>query len=96
MAQANDVTIVTADSLSATAINSNLLRVLDYLRPLLLARGHAIAPFVLVEQWRVAIGNEIGELWGAKLAVVLVGERPGLSSADSLSAYITWGRGSAR
>ena len=63
---------------------------LDHLRPLLLARGLTIGPLVLVEQGRVAIGDEIGELLDAKLAVVLIGERPGLSAADSLGAYITW------
>jgi ethanolamine ammonia-lyase small subunit len=86
----NDVAIVAADGLSALAIETNLLPVLDYLRPLLLARRHTIGPLVLVEQGRVAIGDEIGQLLGAKLTVVLIGERPGLSAADSLGAYITW------
>jgi ethanolamine ammonia-lyase small subunit len=63
---------------------------LDQLRRLLSARGFTIGPLVLVEHGRVAIGDEIGELLGAKLAVVLIGERPGLSAADSLGAYITW------
>ena len=71
-------------------IETNLLPVLDHLRPLLLARRLTIGPLVLVEQGRVAIGDEIGELLDAKLVVVLIGERPGLSAANSLGAYITW------
>jgi ethanolamine ammonia-lyase small subunit len=85
-----DVAIVAADGLSASAIETNLLPLLDHLHPRLLARPFAVAPLVLVEQGRVAIGDEIGELLGVKLVVVLIGERPGLSAADSLGAYITW------
>ena len=86
----SDVAIVAADGLSALAIETNLAPLLDGLRPLLLARHRTIGPLVLVEQGRVAIGDEIGQLLGAKLTVVLIGERPGLSAADSLGAYITW------
>ena len=86
----SDVAIVAADGLSALAVETNLPPVLDCLRPLLLARGRTIGPLVLVEQGRVAIGDEIGQLLEAKLTVVLIGERPGLSAADSLGAYITW------
>ena len=86
----SDVAIVAADGLSALAIETNLAPLLDCLRPLLLARHRTIGPLVLVEQGRVAIGDEIGQLLGAKLTVVLIGERPGLSAADSLGAYITW------
>jgi ethanolamine ammonia-lyase small subunit len=85
-----DIAIIVADGLSALAIETNLLPVLDHLRPLLLARHHTIGPTVLVDQGRVAIGDEIGQLLGAKLTVVLIGERPGLSAADSLGAYLTW------
>jgi ethanolamine ammonia-lyase small subunit len=88
--QGSDVAIVAADGLSALAIATNLLPVVDHLRPLLLAQRLTIGPLVLVEQGRVAIGDEIGELLDAKIAVVLIGERPGLSAADSLGAYITW------
>ncbi|WP_284270040.1 ethanolamine ammonia-lyase subunit EutC [Bradyrhizobium iriomotense] len=86
----DDIAIVAADGLSALAVETNLLPVLDCLRPLLVARGRTIGPLVVVEQGRVAIGDEIGQLLGARLTVVLIGERPGLSAADSLGAYITW------
>ena len=85
-----DVAIIAADGLSALAIDSGLILLLDHLRPLLLARRLAIGPLFLVDQGRVAIGDEIGERIGATLVVVLIGERPGLSAADSLGAYITW------
>ncbi|WP_245288227.1 ethanolamine ammonia-lyase subunit EutC [Bradyrhizobium sp. Ec3.3] len=86
----DDVAIIAADGLSASAIEINLQPLLDDLRQLLLARGLTIGPLVLVEQGRVAIGDEIGETLGARLVVVLIGERPGLSAADSLGAYVTW------
>jgi ethanolamine ammonia-lyase small subunit len=86
----DDITIVAVDGLSALAVETNLLPVLDCLRPLLVARGRTIGPLVIVEQGRVAIGDEIGQMLDAKLTVVLIGERPGLSTADSLGAYITW------
>src|ERR1700731_3900505 len=86
----NDVAIVAADGLSASAVETNLLPVLDHLRRLLLARSPRLGPLVLVEQGCVAIGDEIGQLLGARLVAVLIGERPGLSAADSLGAYISW------
>lgn len=83
-----DLAIVIADGLSAIAIERNVLLLLRALLPQL--DGWRIAPICVVEQGRVAIGDEIGEALGAKLSVVLIGERPGLSSPDSLGIYITW------
>jgi ethanolamine ammonia-lyase small subunit len=86
----HDIVVIAADGLSSTAIEANLLPVLGCLQPLVLQRGLTLGPLVLVEQGRVAVGDEIGELMDAKLAIVLIGERPGLSAADSLGAYVTW------
>ena len=85
-----DVAIVVADGLSAMAVKRNLLPVLDHLGPLLRAAHRSHGPLVLAEQARVAIGDEIGETLDARLVVVLIGERPGLSAANSLSSYMTW------
>ena len=62
--------------------------VLDALLPLL--EGWRIGPVVIAEQARVAIGDEIGETLKAEATLLLIGERPGLSSPDSMGAYITW------
>ena len=52
--------------------------------------GWDLTPVIVAEQARVALGDEIGSALGAQLTVMLIGERPGLSAADSLGAYITW------
>ena len=57
---------------------------LEAVRPMLAEAGLRMAPVALVEQGRVAIGDEIGEVLGAEVVVILIGERPGLSAPDSL------------
>jgi len=86
-----DISVVVADGLSARAINSHALKMLALLKPALEDLGYTLAPVSLVELGRVAISDAIGEQWGAKLALLLIGERPGLSSPDSLGAYLTYG-----
>jgi ethanolamine ammonia-lyase small subunit len=85
-----DIAIILADGLSATAVNENAVGLLQALIPQLLAAGFKLAPISMVEQGRVAIGDDIGHGLKAKLSLVLIGERPGLSSADSLGAYLTY------
>ena len=84
------VSIVLADGLSATAINSHALPLLELLLPMLQQAATPLAPLSIVEQARVAIGDEIGSLLKAELVIVLIGERPGLSSPDSLGIYLTY------
>lgn len=83
-----DVAIVVADGLSALAVERHVGSVIAALRPLL--DGLTVSPPVVARQARVAIGDEIGERLNARVVLVLIGERPGLSSADSLGAYLTF------
>jgi ethanolamine ammonia-lyase small subunit len=85
-----DLAIVIADGLSALAVLRHSLPLLDRLLESLRAEGWSLAPVTLVEQGRVAVADEVGELLGAKMSVILIGERPGLSSPDSLGLYFTW------
>ncbi|TGK02800.1 ethanolamine ammonia-lyase subunit EutC [Leptospira langatensis] len=85
-----DLVIVAADGLSAKALDSNLIPFLAVLLPLLVYKKFRMGPFVLAKLGRVAIGDEIGEPLGARATVMLIGERPGLTSADSLGMYLTF------
>ncbi|MDB5963679.1 MAG: hypothetical protein JWQ72_179 [Polaromonas sp.] len=82
--------IVVADGLSAQAAGTHALPVLQTLLPLLAAQGWLLAPVVLLHNGRVAAGDAAAAALGAACVLVLLGERPGLSSPDSLGAYMTW------
>ncbi len=86
-----DIAIVVSDGLSAAAMNRNALPLMAALLPRLSASGFRLAPLVVATQARVALGDEVGALLGARLVIVLIGERPGLSAADSLGCYLTFG-----
>ncbi|WP_404344777.1 ethanolamine ammonia-lyase subunit EutC [Vreelandella venusta] len=88
-----DLAVVIVDGLSALAVQQNSA---PFLTALYDAFGRdknewKLAPLTLVEQGRVAIGDEVGALLNADAVLVMVGERPGLSSPDSLGLYMTWG-----
>jgi ethanolamine ammonia-lyase small subunit len=85
-----DLALVVADGLSALAVAQNAPPLLQALHARLAPETWTLAPLAIVEQGRVAVGDEVGELLGAKLVVVLIGERPGLSSPDSMGLYLTW------
>lgn len=85
-----DAVFLAADGLSALAIHRHAPRMLEILHPLLKPDQWRIGPLVVITQGRVAIGDEIGLLLGAAMTVMLIGERPGLSSPDSLGVYVTW------
>jgi ethanolamine ammonia-lyase small subunit len=85
-----DLAFVVADGLSALAIEQNAAPFLAIVRRRIAVQNWSIAPTSVVAQGRVAVGDEVGELLGAKAVVVLIGERPGLSSPDSMGLYLTW------
>lgn len=85
-----DLAIVLSDGLSTRAVMEQALPLLSALLPLLVKDGWIIAPPCIVRHGRVAIQDEVGELLGARLSLMLLGERPGLGSPDSLGAYFTF------
>jgi ethanolamine ammonia-lyase small subunit len=89
-ARAHDVAFVVADGLSSLAVAQNAAPFLALMRARLQGEPWSLAPPSIVLQGRVAVGDEVGELLGARIVVVLIGERPGLSSPDSMGLYITW------
>jgi len=86
----HDLVLVVADGLSARAVQRHALPLIDAALPELRRQHWRIGPAAVVEQGRVAIGDEIGAALDAALVAVLIGERPGLTSPDSLGVYLTW------
>jgi len=85
-----EIAFVIADGLSAIAIQEHALPFLDAMLPTLAGEGWLDAPIVVVEQGRVAVGDEVGQVLRARLVVILIGERPGLSAPDSMGIYLTY------
>jgi len=84
-----DLLLVIADGLSSLAVARNARALVAEIRRGLHA-GWTLGPVVVATQARVALADEIGQALGARLVAMLIGERPGLSSPDSLGLYLTW------
>jgi ethanolamine ammonia-lyase small subunit len=91
-----ELSIMVSDGLSALAAERQVVPLLTTLIPQLNECRLSYYPVLLAPLARVKLGDDIGETLGAALSLVLVGERPGLSSPDSLGAYITYGPGAER
>jgi ethanolamine ammonia-lyase small subunit len=85
-----DLAFVVADGLAARAVQQHACPVLAEMIPALAAEHWRIAPLVIAQYGRVAIGDAVAAALGARIVVMLIGERPGLSSPDSMGAYLTW------
>lgn len=85
-----DLAIMIGDGLSARAVDAHAAALMSAFVPRVARLKLTIGPIVLAEGARVALGDVVGAALGARLCVVLIGERPGLSAADSLGAYLTW------
>jgi len=83
-----ELATIVSNGPSALAAERQALPLLTAWQPLIAASGWRMAPASVVSFGRVAIEDEIGAVWNARVAVILIGERPGLGSPDSLSAYL--------
>ena len=91
VAGACDVALILADGLSATATQSHGPGLAKLIVDGLRTAGHTLGPIVIARQARVALQDDIGQALRARSAIILLGERPGLGSADSLGAYYVFG-----
>ncbi|TGM05083.1 ethanolamine ammonia-lyase subunit EutC [Leptospira jelokensis] len=85
-----DLSIVCIDGLSAKAIDENLIFYLELLFSEIQKTKLTLSPLVIAKWGRVALGDEIAEKLHAKICLVIIGERPGLSASDSLGIYLTY------
>jgi len=84
------VALIVTNGLSSTAVERHGIPLLQAIRNAYRTRSFRIASVVLVANGRVALSDDIGILLAARVAVIIVGERPGLSAADSLGIYLTY------
>ena len=89
--EAVDLALVVGDGLSSSAVHAHAAATVAALMPHVAREGWSLAPVVVARQARVALADEIGEILGARLVLMLIGERPGLSTPDSLGLYLTHG-----
>jgi ethanolamine ammonia-lyase small subunit len=82
--------LIIGDGLSSTAVAANAVATVAALLPYIQRNEWQFGPVLLASQARVALGDDAGGLLKARATVMLIGERPGLSSPDSLGAYLTW------
>jgi len=85
-----DIQIIASDGLSSAAINANLSDVLPVITDGLEQRGVSVGTSFFVKYGRVGVMDHISEVLGAKVTCILIGERPGLATAESMSAYIAY------
>jgi ethanolamine ammonia-lyase small subunit len=85
-----DLALIVSDGLSAPAAQRQVPPLLETLLPLLRDAGLRLSPVFMVRDARVALQDEIGQLVGAEAALILLGERPGLGTPDSLGAYLVF------
>jgi ethanolamine ammonia-lyase small subunit len=85
-----DAVFVIADGLSPLAVHRHAVAVSEYAMSALVQEGWRLAPVIIAGQSRVALGDDIGEMLKARQVAILIGERPGLSAADSLGIYLTY------
>lgn len=85
-----DLALVIADGLSAQAVAAQAVPLLSEFLPLVHADGLTLAPLTVARMGRVALADEVGALLRARVVVILIGERPGLSAFDSMGIYATW------
>ncbi|HSI39809.1 MAG TPA: ethanolamine ammonia-lyase subunit EutC [Xanthobacteraceae bacterium] len=85
-----DLALVVADGLSSTAVHTQAVPFLKAFKGWIDEAGWSTGPVAVASQARVALGDEVGQLMRARAVVLLIGERPGLSSPDSLGLYLTF------